>query len=139
MLLAVWMGALLAPPARAVLPPGAYLSMQRRAPERLQIEVTSVQQEKQSEDKDLVTMGVSVQARVLAVRRTATGLKAGARITIFYTIPQPKSPGFIGENITPLLTKGDRCPAYLERRAEKPAVYAPAAGEYTFEKYKDKQ
>ena len=137
LLLTLWTGALLAPYARAVLPPGAYRSMQRAAPELLQIEVTAVRQKKQSEDKDLKIMSVVVEARVLAVKRTATRLKAGALITIQYEDRLPKRSGYIKENAVPVLSKGDKCPAYLRQRADQPAAYEPAAGSYTFEKYKE--
>ncbi len=127
------------PSAQAVLGPGAYPSVQRHAPELLKIKVTAVREKKQSEDQELKIMSVGVQARVLAVQRTATGLKAGARITIRYEDRRPKMPGYIGENAVPVLTKGDRCPAYLQRSTQEPAVYEPAAGTYTFERYKYKE
>ncbi len=136
-LLTLSAGALLAPPARAVLPPGVYSGMQRAAPEVLQIEVTAVWQQKQSETRELKIMGVVVEARVLAVKRTATRLKAGARITIHYEDQLPKTPGYINENNLAPLAKGDRCPAYLQQTANQPAAYEPAAGTYTFEKYKE--
>ena len=114
--------------------PSAYVAAQRQAPERLQIEVTSVRQKKASEDEEVKTIGVTVQARVLAVRRTATGLKAGALITIYYTVPQFKVEGAVIENVPPVLSKGAQCPAYLRQYVGKPAVYDLAAGEYSFEK-----
>ena len=136
-LLTLSVGALLTPRARAVLPPGAYSTMQRAAPELLQIEVTAVRQKKQSEDKDLKIMGVVVEAKVLAVERTATRLKAGARITIQYENKLPKQPGYMKENAVPVLSKGDKCPAYLQQCTNQSAAYEPAAGSYTFEKFKE--
>ncbi len=127
----------LAPPARAELPPRAYSGMQRAAPELLQIEVTGVRQEKQSETEDLKILSVVVEAKVLVVKRTATRLKAGARITIQYEDRLPKRSGYIQEDAIPVLSKGDKCPAYLQQQTDQPAVYEPAAGSYTFEKFKE--
>ncbi len=130
-------GAFLAPRAGAVLPPGAYSGMQRSAPELLHIEVTSVRQKKRSEDKDLKIMSVVVEAKVLAVQRTATRLKTGDLITIHYEYDLPKHSGYISENNLGPLSKGDRRPAYLHQRTDQPTVYEPAAGSYTFEKFKE--
>ena len=131
-------GALLPPSAQAVLPPQPFTRLQQFAPELLQIEVTAVRQDKQSESKDLKVIAVTVQARVLAVQRTATRLKAGAHIAISYEDVRLKHAGVTGEGvISPLLTKGERCPAYLQRRADQPAFYELAAGAYTFKKYKE--
>ncbi len=137
LLLTLSAGALLAPHALAVLPPGAYSGMQRAAPEFLHIEVTAVRQKKKSETKDFKIMSVVVEAKVLAVKRTATRLKAGARITIQYENRLPKRSGYIKENDVPVLSKGDKCPAYLQQKANQPVAYEPAAGTYTFEKYKE--
>jgi hypothetical protein len=112
------------------LAPEVYQEMQRNAPELLQLEVTSV-----DVDRELrkprgcpffefeVERHVTVDAKVLAVVRSRTGVRPGAVIRIAYTSTRRCS-GWNGAGPIPVLAKKARVYAYLAKAEEG---FAPAA------------
>ena len=71
---------------------------------------------------------VEVEARVVRVVRSQTGLRAGDVIRISYVHSRYKRP-MAGPSEVPILKQGETCPAYLSRDV-KEKRYAPAAGGY---------
>lgn len=91
--------------AHAELPAAAYDSLRKEANEALIIEVTNVQT-----NNDGSTTLVRLQANILHVERSRTGLKKGEVVTIEYA----HTPGRIGPRPVPVLEKGVY-PAFLHR------------------------
>jgi hypothetical protein len=120
--------AILAVPVRAELALRVYREMQKKAPEFLQIKVTGVKTETTKKEA-LTIVHVAVEAKVVKVERSETGLKKGDAIRIVYIRTIRKRP-IIGPSQVPLVTKGEEYPAFLKRRDGK--TYAPAAGGKTF-------
>jgi hypothetical protein len=124
-------GSWLAPlaPARAELPPWVYGQEQREAPLRLQLEVLTVQRWPALQPDQLL-----VQARVLSVVRQPRGgrLRPGDRLQLRYPLPPPQPSGWVGPAPLPLLTAGQKVPAWLAPDPALPGVYRPAAGGRTF-------
>ncbi len=112
---------ILAPFARAELPPGSYDALRLNAEEAVIIEVEAVK----TKDGKVGQTEVIVEARVVAVERSKTHLKKGGKITIRYeSIDKSKTPGSVGPRQIPILKKGDFYPAFLN---EKEKVFGPAA------------
>lgn len=102
----------------AELPQQAYRKMQLEAKEDLEIEVNEVLAPP--------TGGsglVSIHATVTKVNRTATGLRQGKPLRIYYRQDPPKNQP--GPAAMPILEKGKRYPAFLTRNARD--QYEPAA------------
>ena len=136
LMLAFMTSAFVTTTTQAEMPPSAYLSFQHDAPEALEVEITAVEQST-AETKEAIITSVVLAAKVLNVKRTATKLKPGAIITIKYEHRESKMPGWAGPSAVPILVKGDKYPAYLTQTGEKPSVYEPAAGGYTFRTLKE--
>ena len=117
------------PPARAELPPWVYGQEQREAPLRLELEVLAVRRW-----PALQATQVLVQARVLAVVRQPRGgrLRPGDRLQLRYPQPPQHSSGWVGPAPLPLLTVGQRVPAWLAPDPAAPGAYWPAAGGRSF-------
>ena len=113
----------------AELPPYVYKERQQQAPESLLIKVRSVQT-RETDETRRKRIDVNVEAQVEQVIRSRTGLHAGDVIRIHYIHNDYKEP-LIGPSEVPMLTKGQKCPAYLEMDT-KQQMYVPAAGGYTF-------
>src|SRR5580692_11370075 len=92
----------------AELPPGAYNTLRIDAEEAVTIEVTSVKIALMGGDKSL-----TVEAKVLGVERSKSGLKKGDSVTIRYDIPA-KPP--IGPAPPPVLEKDSVYPAFLNKK-----------------------
>ena len=124
-------GTWLAPlaPARAELPPWVYGQEQREAPLRLELEVLTTQRWPALQPGQLL-----VQARVLAVVRQPRGgrLRPGDRLQLRYPLPPQHPSGWVGPAPLPLLTAGQRVPAWLTPDPAAPGVYRPAAGGRSF-------
>ena len=118
---------------RAELPPYVYKEQQQQAPESLVIKVRSVKTRK-TDEPHRTRVDVEVRAQVKQVVRSKTGLRAGDTILISYVHSRHKEP-IAGPSETPILKKGQTCPAYLSG-GEKQKRYAPAAGGYSFEEVK---
>jgi hypothetical protein len=114
--------------ALAALPPGSYEKLKAGAPEKLKIKILDV--EKSGKDPQLK---VTFTAEVLAVERSATGLKPGAKITI-QSYHWAKS--YVGPSNPPVLAEGWIGTAYLNKQKAQGAgqTYAPAAYGDSFEK-----
>jgi len=102
-----------ATPAKAELPPDVYAHYQAEAPEVLQIRVEQVASKPVSLF-DWSKRTESVQATVLKVTRSKSGVKKGDRISIRYERLIPKG-GWAGPSPAPPLEKGQEYPAYLEK------------------------
>jgi len=112
--------------ATAELPPYAYAESQQDSPEKLVVKVLSTSRE-DVEDGLLVEM----QAQVMSIARTASGLSEGDVITIVYG--QKNNPdGMVGPGPIPLLREGITSPAFLIFNKNK-AVYYPSAGSFSFD------
>jgi hypothetical protein len=110
--------------------PEVYKAMQQAAPEVLYVEVTDV-----DVDRDLhkpsgcgffefeVERNVTLQAKVLRVVRSRSGVRPGAVITVPYQSVRRCS-GFTGPRPIPLLTEGTKTYAYLTAAGRS---FAPAA------------
>jgi hypothetical protein len=117
----------------AELPPYVYKERQQQAPESLLIKVSSVQTREIDETRGK-RIDVSVEAQVEQVIHSQTGLHAGDVIHIHYVHNEYKEP-LIGPSEVPILTEGEKCPAYLEMD-KKEKGYVPAAGGYSFRELK---
>lgn len=112
--------------AHAELPPGAYADMQRRAPEKMTIEVLSV-------DVSICWLwlcdgrDVELRARVVAVDESASGLVAGDVVVVRYRhVPLGDR---AGPSPVPVPRKGTTTPAWLAYTGDH---YVPDAGGYSF-------
>jgi hypothetical protein len=117
-------------PAQAELAPAVYEQMQQQAPEYLRVEVLRVRTSR-TVYRDFVDVAVTVDARVGAVERSATGLRPGQRIRIQYERREHKYP-LAGPSAVPLLEAGKFYPAFLEREGNA-RFFRPAAGGYSFQ------
>ena len=117
------------PPARAELPPWVYGQEQREAPLRLELEVLTTQRWPALQPDQLL-----LQARVLSVVRQPRGgrLRPGDRLQLRYPLPPQHPSGWVGPAPLPLLTAGQRVPAWLTPDPAAPGVYRPAAGGRSF-------
>jgi hypothetical protein len=112
--------------AWAELPPTAYAKMQQRADELLQIEVLSVQglaRRGPNEESHL-----TLTAKVVCTARSASGLTAGATITVGYSTVLVRTRGWVGPGSIAVLKPGVYT-AYLVKSGDS---YAPAAGGQSF-------
>jgi hypothetical protein len=113
----------------AELPPSVYQQWRQAAPESLAIKVLSVKQTVQNEPNEK-RVGVAVQAQVLTVERSQSGIKPGAIITINY-VHHEYDRTLAGPSQVPILRAGQECSAYL-KKDENRASYSPAAGGHSF-------
>lgn len=118
--------------ASAAIAPVHYRNAQDTAPDVATIEVLTV--------KTSLCMfsickskTVTVTAKVKAVERSQSGLKAGQTITIVYE-HRPLN-GMAGPSPIRVLEKGETTPAYLQVKddGKAPRVWAPAARKASFE------
>jgi hypothetical protein len=118
--------------ARAELPPSAYVSMQKDAPEAVQIEVLRVDGQVNLGPEE--QSNLTVFAKVVCIGRSASGLKPGDAITIVYSTVLKRSFGWVGPRPLPVLKAG-QYPAFLARQG---AQFVPAAQGYSFSPPPDK-
>jgi hypothetical protein len=98
--------------------------MQANAPESIEIEVLSVRTTRLTDEIDVV-----VEAKVMAVTRSASGLETGRVIRITYS---HDTRTLAGPSPVPVLTRRQTYPAFLTK-AKNRDVYEPAAGGKSFE------
>lgn len=132
--------AVLQMPATAVLaelPPDVYKDMQRKAPEVLYIQVSSVHVHRTFAKPSgcaffdfEVIREVKVDARVLRVVRSDTRAHPGDIIEIEYS-PINRCSGWDGPRSIQMLASGDRVYAFLAKRS-RTASFEPAARGATF-------
>ena len=127
LLLAICMATLA---ALGELAPEVYAALRREAPEVLYVEVIGV-----DVDRDLhkppgcgfweleVERHVTVQAKVLRVVRSRTGVRAGRRLSVRYRSLRRCS-GFSGPRSIPVLDEGTKTYAYLTKVGRR---FSPAA------------
>jgi hypothetical protein len=115
---------------RAELPPSTYESLQKAAPELLDIEVLRVEIEPGAAEG---RQNVFVMALVGKVVRTGAGLKEGDLINISYLVT-PRKKGWTGPGEIPILEERDKSVAYLVRDAES-GDFHPAAGAMSFRNF----
>jgi hypothetical protein len=111
-------------PAVAELPPGSYDTCRKEAPEALIVKVSSV---KKASAPDGATK-VTVDCTVLRAERSASGLAAGAEITISYVIPDTTG-GYAGPRVPAALKQDEVYPAFLRKTEEGPDYDLAAYGE----------
>ncbi len=111
----------------AELPPSAYESMQREAPDVLRLNILTVQ-------SDRATSGETVEilAEVLKVGRSETA-SVGDIITIRY-VREDHPAGWAGPGAVPIPEEKAETVAYL-KLAEGGSAYSPAAGMMTFRSF----
>lgn len=114
--------------ARAELPPRAYEAMRQSARYVLVLAVESVERAAPRTDGPFRTTTVVVRARIVSVIRGA-GLKMGDTVTIRYRHREPVKPGWVGPAPIPVLEKGSRVLAWLNRGE---GAFAPAARGHSF-------
>jgi len=114
----------------AALPPSAFQGDQDNAPEALVVEVLSVKSEV-TKDSTATTTQVKARVRILEVKRTASGLKAGDEIAIAYTNVELKRDERVAgpSSYIPVLEEGKKVPAYLS--GTQKSGYSPAARIYS--------
>ena len=132
-LLMAWLATLaLVVTALAALPPGSIEKLKAGAPEKLKIKILDVAQMGQGPK-----LKVTFTAKVLEVKRSATGLKPGETITI-QSYHWTKA--YAGPPNPPILAKGWIGTAYLNKAKGKAPgsgkVYSLAAYGDSFEKSK---
>ncbi|HYI08054.1 MAG TPA: hypothetical protein VEK57_03190 [Thermoanaerobaculia bacterium] len=119
-----------APSLFAELAPEVYEEMQREAPEVLQVEITSVEVDREFRKPSgcrffevEISRHVTAKAKVVAVTRSRTGVRPGTAIEIPY-ISVRRCSGFTGPRPIPLLSKGEKVYAYLAKgdRGFEPAA-----------------
>lgn len=108
--------------AHAEPPPGTYDRLRTSAEEAVTIQVTSVK-----ETADEKANEVIVEAKVLGVERSKSGLKKGDAVTITYSIPKVLKPG---PTLVPILDKESVYPAFLNKQGK---VFSPAAAGSSFQ------
>jgi hypothetical protein len=118
----------------AELSPDVYRDLQRKAPEVLYIQVSSVDVHRRFAKPSgcpffdfEVIREVKVDARVLRVARSATGVRAGDVIEIEYSSISRCS-GWSGPRSIQVLRNGDRVYAFLARRHRMTRFEAAARG-----------
>lgn len=123
--------------ALADLSPDVYKDLQRKAPEVLSIQVSSVDVHRSFAKPSgcaffdfEVIRNVNVEARVIRVVRSATGVHPGDVIEIEYSSISRCS-DWNGPRSIPLLRKGEMVYAFLARRG-RTASFDPAARGATF-------
>jgi hypothetical protein len=111
----------LATVGRAELPPGSYDKLKVDADSAATILVNSVKTAQANDGKN-----VTIEAKVLGVERSKSGLKKGEFITITYFVRDPGKP-FAGPRPIPLLEKDTVYPAFLvpgsNQRTFEPAAH----------------
>lgn len=131
--LAIVASLLLAAVARAELPPYVYEEMQAAAGEALRVRVVDVK----VTDTVVQTndpgggrpVDVVAAVDVLAVTRSATGLKPGDRVVVKYLTIADRTRPISGPSLIPVLKAGQETAAWLTRDGD---AYAAAAGGATF-------
>jgi hypothetical protein len=128
---------ILATAVLADLSPDVYKDLQRKAPEVLYIQVSSVDLHRRFAKPSgcaffdfEVIRNVTVEARVVRVVRSQTGVHAGDVIEIEYSSIRRCS-DWNGPRSMHLLREGDRVYAFLSRRG-RTASFEPAARGATF-------
>ena len=121
----------------ADLSPDVYKDLQRKAPEVLYIQVSSVNVHRRFAKPSScsffdfeVIREVKVEARVIRIVRSGTGIRAGDVIEIDYLSISSCS-GVNGPRSIPMLRNGDRVYAFLARRGRTKS-FEPAARGATF-------
>jgi hypothetical protein len=109
--------------AQAEPPPSVYQKTQKNAPEYLRIKVTGLKTNEKQKG-NVKSVHIVVEAKVVRVERSKSGLKQGGVIRIIYVRTIRKKP-FVGPSQVPILEKGKEYPAFLVRQEGK--TYAPAA------------
>jgi hypothetical protein len=108
----------------AELPPWAYGEQQRLAPVVVNLRVLGAEREGRE---------ARVRGRVLRVwRQPASALKTGQTLTIRYSLPPERAPGWAGPSPLPLPRQGEELKAWLQPIGGQPATFAPAAGGRSF-------
>lgn len=108
--------------ANAVMPPHVYKEMQKKSPEVLTIEAVTVKLEGAS---------ITVEAKIITVERSRSGLKLGDQIRIHYQTWQEGEPIATGSSWPIRLKKGNRYRSYLVA-AEPPGSYGLSADGESF-------
>ena len=122
--------ALFIPLALAELPPSAYETMQKNAPEHLEIEILRVDVEPGDAPE---RQNVRLMALVNSVSRTASGLRSGDLIHIVYVITDRPS-GWSGPGELKIPSEKDKSVAYLKKDAET-SDFFPLAGVMSFQNF----
>jgi hypothetical protein len=113
----------------AELPPYVYTTLQKNAPESLLIKVHHLQI-----NSSIVTdTTIRLEAEVIDVIRSKSGLKKGDRISILYRTFISRPGGWVGPSPIPVLEKDKIYSAFL-KKGEESNLYLPAAKGKSFNK-----
>jgi hypothetical protein len=82
---------------------------------------------------------VGAVGRVMAVHRTATGLRPGAKITIRYDAHIDMRPGWCGPGSFPILREGRVYKAHLMADGDRNGLYTPWGAPYNAFEYKSEK
>ncbi|MGJ8643621.1 MAG: hypothetical protein ACSHX9_09455 [Luteolibacter sp.] len=115
--------------AFAELPPKVYEEMQKKASESLKIRVDKVTSEKLGLLDFSGNRNQTVEATVIFVTRTGSGLKSGDVIVIQYLARKPDEK-IAGPRPIPKLQEGKEYPAWLSKA--EAGHYEPAARGFSF-------
>jgi hypothetical protein len=112
----------------AEIAPEEYQKMQLSSEEHLEILVRSVSKKSWLFSRET---NVTVNAEVMVVHRSRTGLREGDQITIAYTHSKLRK-GWAGPRPIPILKRKSETSAFLSFD-ERKKVYVPSARGYSFE------
>ena len=113
----------------AELPPYVYENLKKNSPEVLKIKVIKVTSSPKiiNNSKD-----ITIQAKVLNVKTSQSGLKAGDMITIIYNKVTNRPKGWVGPSSLPILERSEVYKAFVEKASEA-SYYVPSARGKSFE------
>ncbi len=117
-------------PLCAQLSPSAYEALQKAAPELLSLEILRVEV---APGGTPGRQNIHVMALVNKVARSATNVKAGDLINLFYSVT-PREKGRVAPGETPILEEKEKTLAYLAKDAAT-EEYHPAAGAMSFRNF----
>ena len=112
----------------AELPPYVYENLKKNSPEVLKIKVRDVNTSNVTNN----TKELTVEAKVLKISTSKSGLKVGDVITIVYSRVINRHPGWVGPSPIPLVERGEVYYAFLRKDCEE-NYYTPAARGESFE------
>jgi hypothetical protein len=123
--------ALPGPPACAELPPDVYQKLQAAAPEVLDIEITRVTRRVPRQEKGPHRLiDIAATAIVRRVGRSATGVKTGAVIRLYYQTYEVVTPGWVGPGPITQVLRGAHYRAWLRKTGK---IFQPAAKGQSFQ------
>lgn len=116
----------------AELPPYVYEDLRNNSPEIITIKVIKITSSSILLNLFKSTKDIKLEAKVLHVNTSESGLKAGDRIDIFYSTVTSRPKGWVGPSSLPVLEQSEVYTAYL-RKDDQGNYYVPSAKGKSFE------